>query len=295
MSVKEQYPKREKFWAMKFIRLLSKTCAAQEIGPTGFVLVSVIATTEDAAGYRRAVTYFDGQLAPIVGVDSLKSLAAARKKSVEAGWLHYEPGCKGRAGRYWSTIPEHADGIDDSPTDESEDDSTPMRSKMYVESGNESGNNRETIGEDATWQRANILTYPYPYPNTEILSREADNLTFLTSPSPQFLSWWNCLPEGMRSGQKACWKIWPEVIVEIQSKLPVDQHTAVMHLIQRTKLFAVSPRGKKPKYRWSPLTFLKDGHYDDSAESWEIDSDKQDKKESDLFGSLKRFAESEAS
>ncbi|WP_397569048.1 hypothetical protein [Schlesneria sp. T3-172] len=166
-----RYPARPAFFAMKFIRLLAKTCVAQEIGPTGFALLVTIATTEDAAGYRRAVTFFDGQLMPIVGVDSQKSLARARIKCVDAGWLNYEPGCRGRAGRYFVVIPPHASGIDDNPTDEGFDDSRRITRKKDVANGVESEYEADNTyflrgnGDKVTGQRANIL--PIPIPNTE--------------------------------------------------------------------------------------------------------------------------------
>lgn len=116
-----RYPIRSKFFANRVIRLLGKTCAAQEIGTTGFCLVVWIAMTEDASGYRRTVTFYDTQLMPIVGAQSQKTLALARSKAVSAGWLDYVPGCKGRAGSYYVTIPEYALGLDDAPSDESHD------------------------------------------------------------------------------------------------------------------------------------------------------------------------------
>ncbi len=154
------YMPHPRYWAMKLIRLLTKSCAANDVGPVGFALLTVIATTEDAAWYRRAVTYFDGQLAPLIGVASLKSLAAARKKCVDAGWLHYEPGGKGRPARYWCLVPQNADGMDDHPTDEGGEDAEQMQRKFYVESGDESGTQRESNGDDPTCQRANILPIP---------------------------------------------------------------------------------------------------------------------------------------
>jgi hypothetical protein len=114
--------------------------------------------------------------------------------------------------------------------------------------------------------------------------------TWLPGMSDEFLKWWEILPEGMRSGQKACWKIWPEVVVDVQAKLLCDEKIAVGHLIDRTRLFANSPRGKEAKYRWSPQTFLEDGHYDDSIESWEEATRKPKKKGLDL-STLTDFAE----
>ncbi len=57
------YPKRPKFFANQFIRLLTKKCVANELGPQAFTLLTVIAMTEDARGYTDPVTFYNGQLA----------------------------------------------------------------------------------------------------------------------------------------------------------------------------------------------------------------------------------------
>ncbi|HEY0983539.1 hypothetical protein [Schlesneria sp.] len=106
--------------------------------------------------------------------------------------------------------------------------------------------------------------------NSFSLSREADDLTFLTAPNNAFERWWNALPAKMQSGRKACWDYWPKAMVDIQMKIKCSEAEAAEHLIQRTELFVQSPRGKTEEFRWAPITFLKDGHYDDSVESWEV-------------------------
>lgn len=116
----KEYPGRPQFWAMKFIRKMGKTCIAQEIGAAGFALLAEIASTEDVAGYSRAVTFYDSQLMMTLGLHCHKSLARIRQKCVDAGWLHYEPGCKGRAGRYWTLEPDYATALPDSSFDEGE-------------------------------------------------------------------------------------------------------------------------------------------------------------------------------
>lgn len=112
------YPSRDRFFSHRFVRLLTKACVAQDIGPTGVWLLAVIAHQEDAACYRRAVTFWDGQLMPILGVTDQKTLASARRKAVDSGWLHYEAGRKGIPGRYWVMVPSHAEDLDDLSSDE---------------------------------------------------------------------------------------------------------------------------------------------------------------------------------
>lgn len=113
-----RYPQRGSCYAHRHQRLMAKVCAAQQIGAAAAWLVTTIAHQEDAKRYSGPVTFFNEQLMPILGVASRSSLVRARQKAVEAGWLHYEPGGKGRPGKYWVTTPPAAAALDDSPVDE---------------------------------------------------------------------------------------------------------------------------------------------------------------------------------
>ena len=106
--------------------------------------------------------------------------------------------------------------------------------------------------------------------NTESVTRthEADDLTFLTPPCRPFNRFWDALPPGMKSGQAACLKAYPDAIHAIMAGHGIEEADAIEHLVNRTKQFAKSPKGRDAEFRWSPLTFLKDGHYDDSDEAW---------------------------
>jgi len=122
------YPTRPRYFAHRYCRLLTKSCAAQDIGPMGFVLCVTIAMIEDSKRYTGPVTFFTGQLLPLIGATKWDTLDHARRKAVEYGWLHYIPGEQGkrRPGRYWVRIPEELDILDDSPCDE----------ERYQETGN---------------------------------------------------------------------------------------------------------------------------------------------------------------
>lgn len=43
-----EYPRREPFFAHRFVRLLFKVCAAQTIGPDGVALLTCIVMTDKA-------------------------------------------------------------------------------------------------------------------------------------------------------------------------------------------------------------------------------------------------------
>ena len=117
-----RYPDRPKFFANKFVRLLAKACAANRVGADVCWLLTCVAHTEDAKGYRGAVTYFNGQLLPILGIKSEDTLDRVRKKAVAAGWLHYEPGRRSVPGKYWVVVPAEYRDLDDGPTDEHQGD-----------------------------------------------------------------------------------------------------------------------------------------------------------------------------
>lgn len=112
------YPKRPHFFSNRFLRVLAKACAAQEIGQGAVCLLMTIAVTEDAKRYTGTVTFFNAQLMAAAGFRSEEALATARNRAIEAGWLHYEPGGKHVAGRYWVTIPERLEVLDDAPMGE---------------------------------------------------------------------------------------------------------------------------------------------------------------------------------
>lgn len=117
MAAPPTYPRRPRFFACKFVRAMAKVCLANDLTPDCCWLLTVIAHTEDAAGYR-AVTFHNGQLVALTGFGSVDKLKRERAKAVAAGWLHYVPGRRGIAARYWVLIPPQFQGLDDLPSDE---------------------------------------------------------------------------------------------------------------------------------------------------------------------------------
>ncbi len=114
----DNYPKRPRFFAFRFCRLMAKVCLANEIGPEACWMLAVIAQCEDAKKYTAPVTYFNDQLMPLIGAGSVDTLDRIRRKAIDAGWLDYTPGRKGVAGKYFVTIPTHLCGLNDGAFDE---------------------------------------------------------------------------------------------------------------------------------------------------------------------------------
>ena len=152
-----EYPRRERFFAHRFCRLLGKACAAQQIGSAGAYLCVTIAMVEDAKRYSGPVTFHTGQLLPILGFTKWDQLERVRARAVEHSWLHYyHPGQGSRApGIYWVTIPDGLDGLSDSIIDESipeigeriDTRNQGTNGNRYPESGEVAGKSRVESGE----------------------------------------------------------------------------------------------------------------------------------------------------
>lgn len=152
------YPKRSTHFAHKLVRLMLHSCAAQEIGPDGFLVVTAIAHAEDAKRYSGPVTYWNEQLLPILGFGSWGQLDRARKRAIEAGWLHYECGGKGKVGKYWATVPSHLVESPDVSTEadhhvslsNSGEENVKETGKKRERTEGQTGDNRGTSGEHST-------------------------------------------------------------------------------------------------------------------------------------------------
>jgi len=112
--------------------------------------------------------------------------------------------------------------------------------------------------------------------SNSLINNAGDDLTFIEGHSKQFEDWWQSYPAGKRTGKRACWNLWPKILVEIQAKIKCSESQAAIHLIQRTKLFASSDKGRDAVYCWSSERFLQDGHFDDELKSWEKTSERRD-------------------
>jgi hypothetical protein len=161
------YPKRPQMFAYKFCRQLIKQAVAQEIGPEGFCLLTCVVMTEDAKGYTGAVTFFNGQLMPLCGFTTEKRLISVRQKCVESGWLHYQAGSKGVAGKYWCVLPvmNRTDGpVDENPNEFSLSNSTAEVQRKDREKTEEVARQVQENDREKTGQPTVILPTPIPKP-----------------------------------------------------------------------------------------------------------------------------------
>lgn len=110
--------KKPKYFDQRVIRLLTRECVANELGPEVCWLITVIVLQERVVNFSRPVTYFNAQLMPLVGAGSEKTLKRWRDKAVKAGWLDYEKGDQQSPGLYSVKVPESLRSAWDGPISE---------------------------------------------------------------------------------------------------------------------------------------------------------------------------------
>lgn len=160
-ATQHEYPKRPPFFANRLIRLLQKSCAANEIGIESCWLVTCIALIEDAKRYSGPVSFWTGQLLPISGFNSWGRLDRSRQRAVNAGWLHYVPGTNRQAATYWTNIPPQIEAaFDDAPVDEGNHQNV---ERQKVNHQNRAQNGERTVIEIGSKRGSSIPT-PMPFP-----------------------------------------------------------------------------------------------------------------------------------
>lgn len=301
-----EYPKRESHFAHRFTRLMAKCCAAQDIGPEGCWLVAVIAHTEDAKRYSGAVTFYNEQLMPLCGFTAVTTFARARKRAVDCGWLHYEPGFRRRAGRYWVMIPE-GDKLtkSDGPIDESSDsnihDSYSNCSGSVSQSAQEANRNRVSIRSGSVSQSAHPSTLvpfpdpgPSPGPNTNTCppaggracdppnAPEATSAKPNTPPRPSndatkpsrsaysadFENWYALYPRHEGKGKAA--QAFGRAVGVIVPRFGGNRESAVEWLCEAAVEYGLSPQGRgQCGYDCPhPASWLNAARYDDDRSLW---------------------------
>ena len=105
----EDYPKdRTNRYLFQMLDLLLVPVVARALGKSGLNLVRVIVSMENQMFFRQAVLITDDDLRPRVDC-SEKTLVEARRRCVEAGWIHYEPATMGQSSRIWTKVPQWVD------------------------------------------------------------------------------------------------------------------------------------------------------------------------------------------
>ena len=280
MSSSVVYPQRQPFFAHRYCRLLTKTCAAQDIGHIAFVLCVTIAHQEDAKRYKGAVTFFNEQIMPLIGVSKWDALDRARKRAVKACWLHYEPGNRGQRqpGRYWVTIPDGLDDFVDTPCDETQ----------YPPNGNRDGEwIKNQYPAKGNWVESQSPTQSPTQPpangdreGERRGDREGELSTLSLKPSPKksraakiknkyteaFEKFWSVVAPHKRKSKAEAFKRYREA-----TKALIGQHEDPQaFLLDRAAAYYASPEGQT-QYASGPAPWLHQARYEDDPTAWERD------------------------
>lgn len=160
------YPQKGSHYAHKTFRLMHKAMVAAEYGRDVMCLLAVILHTEDAARYRGPVSFFNTQLMETLGFKKWDQFDAVRAKAVQSGWLQYEGCGKRTPGRYFVTIPEGFEQVDDGLMEEcispknGYNDGYNDGYKHGYDEGVKVGINR-----GQTWVQTRVTSYPIPNPD----------------------------------------------------------------------------------------------------------------------------------
>jgi hypothetical protein len=222
VNLSPKYPRREPFFAHRFVRVLHKSCAAQDIGPVACYLLCVIAHTEDAARYVGPARFWNSQLSETMGFRSPQQLARERERAIQAGWLVYHRAGTRSVGEYFVTIPSRFSGLSDAPIE------AQPESMIHSENGNiirtgqlglfpESericdGSRNECVTDPRK------LPIPIPFPNPS-LSQACDELANGKPKKPRneypeaFEEFWLAYPtrDGRRNGKSRSFGLWKRI------------------------------------------------------------------------------------
>lgn len=261
----EQYPQREKYFANRFCRTLTKSAAANELGPEVCWLLTVVAHQEDAKRYKGPVTYYNDQLAPLAGCGGRARLVRARDKAIKAGWLHYEQGGKGIPGKYWVLVPENYADLSDGPCDES--DAVPNQNDKRDSNGacrsesehqvERQTDSKRTLSGTASAHLPNLsLSLPLrePSPNGDSVPSKKKHAY-----SREFERWYQAYP--LKTGKAAAAKAYARAAKEVGHDV----------LLEAVRIFAASDKAQGD-FCWHPATWLNQGHWEDDPATWKYRS-----------------------
>lgn len=255
---------RDSHFAHRFVRILHKSCAAQDIGRDACLLLCFIAHTEDAARYSGPVRFWNSQFLETMAFNSLKQLRVARQKAVDEGWLIYGRKNNRSVGNYKVVIPERFSHLSDAPMEEPE--------RSHADSNQSNGNsisgpngtsnqshkdpNKDRFGfESGTDSGSNCgptpNPIPIPNPNKKRVGKKPADY------SEDFESFWKAFPPNRKTSKGPAWDAWLKAL----------ERTTADVLIAAAKEYALSdvPKGD---YCKGPAPWLNQRCWEDDRAAW---------------------------
>jgi hypothetical protein len=271
---KKPIKRRESFFGQQVIRLMTKTCLANDIGPYAFTLLAIVSAQQDAAKGRQ-VTYWNDQLMSLVGIRKWESFAGVRQKCIDAGWLVYQNRGRRSAGLYEVVIPKQFAHLSDSRCDEGSPLYPPNGDTVYPNEGDteyppDGGNAGDKEGYKGGYKAGDKEGYKRGYtPSSPSTSPSTSNTPYpLSGFSQAFQMAWDLWPAERRTKRETAQSAWQDSVVRLAFRFEGDSRQAEAWLLSRVRQFVKSP---KASGRFCPgiANWLIDGRYDDAPESWQ--------------------------
>ena len=88
--------------------------------------------------------------------------------------------------------------------------------------------------------------------------------------SEAFEAWWLAYPQSRRTGKEEACKQWVAAVKRIQDQRGELPDVAKAWLLERTQAYAASPVVTNDRAIFAAVKWLKEGHYDDDPQAWEV-------------------------
>lgn len=232
-----EYPDRPPFFAMRFLRLLTKSAAMMHLGMDGFALLMVIVGQEDACRYTRPVSFWNTQLATLLGMRGADEhgIRRVRDRCIKAGWLQYRAGNKQLPAAYFVTIPAAVNLLSDSTCDEAPQENRANTAAIPAQRRQESGENPAGKRQESGENPAPSSPTPFPIPIPKDMGDEL------------FILFWDCY--GLKKDKADAIKAWKK-LSEADKRAAIDGIPAYKATI------------KDPQYTKHPARYIR-------ARTWE--------------------------
>jgi hypothetical protein len=273
---------------MKVTRLLLKSCAAQSIGRDACLLVTYIASTEDACRYQYAVRFWNNQLDAVLDFKSRKQLAIVRDKAIQAGWLHYQREHDRAVGEYWTMVPAYVQRFDDSPVEDSRSASGSQTDVSCSASGSQTENSCSAGGArsgSGSGSRNGSPSIPSPVPDPKeenipgivpaVLAGSASDSDKPKAkpkrtkpaplPAPGFDQFWAAYP--IRKAKQRAAKAYIRAVQTVTAERGVDSTAAASVILNAAGRYASECRASGTNFIKHPATWLNDGCWEDELDT----------------------------
>lgn len=276
MAKKPKARRRDAFFGQQVIRLMTKTCLANDLGHCAFALLAIVSAQQDAAR-GRPVTYWNEQLMAIAAIRDERTLRRVRQACMDAGWLEYENRGPRKAGLYRVVIPARFADLNDSRCDEGSPTTLGALDARIngqaLGASNAPGHVPDHAPNDVpdhAPDHAPPPSSPSSSPSNKTptpFDSDSEDLGAFVGYPMAFQVVWDSWPKFRLSRKVRACKAWRSAIAGLSLRFDKDARKAEDWLHARALAYCRSPTGRS-EFCLGIVTWLEDGGYDDPDEAW---------------------------